>query len=66
MVEEVIPYPSLTLQVQEEDWRTPLIDYIERGITPEDDKESKKLIKKARRFTIIEGHLFKRGSQPHS
>jgi ribonuclease HI len=40
VVEEVIPYPSLTLQVQEADWRTPLIDYIERGITPEDDKES--------------------------
>jgi hypothetical protein len=61
VVEEVIPYPSLTLQVQEMDWRTPLIDYIERGITPEDDKESKKVIKKATRFTIIEGHLFRKG-----
>jgi hypothetical protein len=59
MVEEVLPYPSLTLQVLEVDWRTPLVDYIEMGITPEDDKESKKVIKKARRFTIIEGHLFK-------
>jgi hypothetical protein len=34
MVEEVIPYPSLTLQVQESDWRTPLVDYIERGSHP--------------------------------
>jgi hypothetical protein len=42
VVEEVIPCPSFTLQVQEADWRTPLINYIERGVTPEDDKESKK------------------------
>ena len=61
MVEEVIPYPSLTLQVQEADWRTPLIDYIERGITPEDDKESQKIIKKTTRFAMVEGHLFRKG-----
>jgi hypothetical protein len=40
VVEEVIPYPSLTLQVQEADWRTPLIDYIERGVTTQGDKEA--------------------------
>jgi hypothetical protein len=61
VVEEVIPYPSLTLQVQEADWRTPLMDYIQRGIIPEHDKESKKIIKKATRFTTIEGHLFSKG-----
>jgi hypothetical protein len=38
VVEEVIPYPSLTLSVQEADRRAPLIDYIERGITPKGDK----------------------------
>jgi hypothetical protein len=43
-VEEVIPYPSLTLQVQEADWRTPLIDYIKRGVTLEGDKVAKHII----------------------
>jgi hypothetical protein len=62
VVEEVIPHPSLTLQVQEADWRTPLIDYIDRGITPEGKKESKQMIKKATRFEEIEGHLFKNGT----
>jgi hypothetical protein len=38
-----------------------LIDYIERGITPEDDKESRKIMRKATRFTMIEGHLFRKG-----
>ena len=62
VVEEVIPYPSLALQGQEADWRTRLVDYIERGITPEDAKESKMIIKKkATRFAVIEGHLFRKG-----
>jgi hypothetical protein len=38
-----------------------LVDYIERGVTPEDDKESKKIIKKATRFAVIESHLFRKG-----
>ena len=61
VVEEVIPYPSITLHVQEAEWRTPLIDYIEGGVTPEDDKESKQLVRKATRFALIEGHLFRKG-----
>jgi hypothetical protein len=31
------------------------------GITPKDDKESRKIIKKTTRFTTIEGHLFRKG-----
>ena len=31
VVEEVIPYPSLTLQVRQDDWRTPLVDYTMGG-----------------------------------
>jgi hypothetical protein len=61
MIEEVLPYPSLTLQVLVADRRTPLIDYIERGVMPEDDKEAKHIVKKATRFTVIEGHLFRNG-----
>jgi hypothetical protein len=37
-----------------------VVDYIESGITPEDDKESKSLIKKVTRFAITEG-LFRKG-----
>ena len=45
----------------ESDWRTPLIDYINKGVVPKDEKEAKQLSKKATRYTVFEGHLFKRG-----
>ena len=44
----------------ESDWRTPLIDYINKGVVPDDEKEAKQLLKKATRYTVFEGHLFKR------
>jgi hypothetical protein len=37
-----------------------LIEYISREIVPEDKKEIKQLLKKAARYTVVEGHLFRR------
>jgi hypothetical protein len=61
VIEEVLPSPSLALQVENPDWRTPLIDYISRGVVPDDEKEARQLIRKATRYAIIEGHLFRKG-----
>ncbi|KAG7529698.1 Reverse transcriptase domain [Arabidopsis suecica] len=42
------------------DWRIPIIDYIERGITPPDKWETKKLKAESARYCIMEGRLMKR------
>ena len=65
LVEEVIPYPSLTLQVQEADWRTPLIDYIERGITPKMIKSRRGLLKKQRDSQWLKATCSGRESRSH-
>jgi hypothetical protein len=41
MVEEVVPAPSLTLQVESTNWRAPLIDYISKGVVLENEKETR-------------------------
>ena len=45
----------------ESDWRTPLIDYINKEMVREDEKEAKQLLKKATGYTMVEGHFFGRG-----
>jgi len=42
------------------DWRIPIIDYIERGITPPDKWETRKLKTQSARYCIMEGRLMKR------
>ena len=61
MVEEVLPSPCAIFQVEIEDWRTPIVEYINKGFTPEDSREAKRLIQKASWYTVIEGKLFRRG-----
>jgi hypothetical protein len=61
MVEEVLPSPCAILQVEIEDWRTPIVEYITKGSILEDPQEAKKLVQKASRYTVIEGQLFRRG-----
>jgi hypothetical protein len=61
VVEEVVPVPSLTMQVESADWRMPLLEFISKGVIPEDEKEAKQLLKKVTRCTVVEGHLFRRG-----
>ncbi|XP_057248875.1 uncharacterized mitochondrial protein AtMg00750-like [Beta vulgaris subsp. vulgaris] len=41
-------------------WTQPIIDFLERGILPEDKLEARKLRMKATRYHVISGTLFKR------
>ncbi|XP_010677749.1 uncharacterized protein LOC104893351 [Beta vulgaris subsp. vulgaris] len=41
-------------------WTQPIIEYLERGILPEDKLEARKLRMKATRYHVISGTLFKR------
>jgi hypothetical protein len=61
VVEEVIPTTCAILQIEDADWRTPLKNYIAKGILPRDLKEAKKIVQKSTRYVVIEGQLFKRG-----
>jgi ribonuclease HI len=47
VVEEVLPSPCAILQVENEDWRTAIVEYITKGSTTEDSREAKRLIQKA-------------------
>ncbi|XP_026378350.1 uncharacterized protein LOC113272768 [Papaver somniferum] len=43
-----------------EDWRTPYIEYLTEGTLPYDKKAAKKLEKRAPKFFVIDGELFRR------
>jgi hypothetical protein len=61
VVEEVLLFPCAILQVENEDWRTPIVEYITKGSISADAREAKWLVQKASRYTVIEGQLFRRG-----
>ena len=45
---------------------TPLVEFLKRGIVPEDKEEAKKLRSLVPKYTMREDNLFKRGySMPH-
>jgi hypothetical protein len=60
VVEEVIMLPCVVLQVEVDDWRTPLKEYIMKGILPNNQQEGKKAVQKASRYCVVEGQLFRR------
>jgi ribonuclease HI len=66
VVEEVIPTPCAILQINDEDWRTLLKNYIDKGALPNDQKEAKQFIQKSSRYVVIERQLFRRGFLHHS
>ncbi|CAL1387108.1 unnamed protein product [Linum trigynum] len=43
------------------DWRTPLIEYLKYGLLPADQKEAIRLKRRAPRYLLIEGDLYKKG-----
>jgi hypothetical protein len=64
----VLTYPSTFDQASElstieevSDWSKELIDYLESGILPSEKKSVVQLSMKARRFTMVNGALYKRG-----
>lgn len=50
---------------EEKTWKTPIWEYIQKGILPEDKSEARKIKYKAARYTAYEGSLYRRGfNQP--
>jgi hypothetical protein len=48
------------LLIEYEDWRTPLKNYIAKGILPGNQKEAKKIVQKFSRYVVTKGQLFRR------
>ncbi|XP_070002293.1 uncharacterized protein [Nicotiana sylvestris] len=46
--------------IEEEDWRQPLIEYLEHGKLPEDPRQRTNIKRKAPRFIFYKGTLFRR------
>ncbi|XP_061350083.1 uncharacterized protein LOC133295291 [Gastrolobium bilobum] len=60
--EQSILEPTCIMQIsQVNDWRTPIIEYVENGTLPVERADAKKLIRDAASYTIIEGQLYKKG-----
>jgi len=55
ILEQPAPYEPEPYNI----WRIPIIDYIERGITPPDKWETRKLKAQSARYCIMEGRLMK-------
>ncbi|XP_061360568.1 uncharacterized protein LOC133304534 [Gastrolobium bilobum] len=61
VVEQSIPEPTYVMQISEkDDWRYLIIDYLENGTLPIAKEESRKLIKDAASYTMMEGQLYKK------
>ncbi|XP_061345584.1 uncharacterized protein LOC133291349 [Gastrolobium bilobum] len=59
VIEQSIPEPTCIIQIsQVNDWRTPIIEYVENGTLPVERVEAKKLIRDTTSYTIIEGQLY--------
>ncbi|XP_061367257.1 uncharacterized protein LOC133310357 [Gastrolobium bilobum] len=43
------------------DWRKPLVDYLEKGVLPEDRLEARKLVRDATQYAIVNDQLFRKG-----
>ncbi|XP_061356900.1 uncharacterized protein LOC133301290 [Gastrolobium bilobum] len=62
VIEQSIPAPTCIMQISRgNDWRTPIIEYVESGTLPVEKAEANKLIRDAASYTIIEGQLYKKG-----
>ena len=68
IIQEVLPAPSIheeqaTMAVAvSRSWIDPLKDYIVEGTLPEDDAEAKSIVRKAIRYAVIDGELYRKSS----
>ncbi|XP_061373780.1 uncharacterized protein LOC133316099 [Gastrolobium bilobum] len=61
MVQQSITTPSCVMMVTSvNDWRKPLVDYLEKGILPEDRLEARKLVRDATQYAIVNDQLFRK------
>ncbi|XP_061349029.1 uncharacterized protein LOC133318105 [Gastrolobium bilobum] len=62
VVQQSITTPSCVMVVTSvNDWRKPLVDYLEKGILPEDLLEARKLVRDATQYAIVNDQLFRKG-----
>ncbi|XP_061344003.1 uncharacterized protein LOC133289978 [Gastrolobium bilobum] len=62
VIQQSILEPTCVMVITEtEDWRGPIVAYLEKGIQPDETQEARKLVRNAACFTIIEGQLYKKG-----
>ncbi|KAK6139045.1 hypothetical protein DH2020_027212 [Rehmannia glutinosa] len=50
-----------TIKTAEADWMTPIVQYLEKGVQPENKAEARTLRTQAARFTLVDDILYKRG-----
>ncbi|KAK6118110.1 hypothetical protein DH2020_048159 [Rehmannia glutinosa] len=50
-----------TTETTEQTWMTPIVQYLEKGVQPENKAEARTLRTQAARFTLVDGILYKRG-----
>ena len=67
---EVLSAPSIdemeidwimTVSQEQQSWMTPIMEYLLNGSLPEISKERQKLLRKASRYIIQDGRLYRRG-----
>ncbi|XP_061343778.1 uncharacterized protein LOC133289797 [Gastrolobium bilobum] len=62
VVQQSIAMPSCMMVITlAHDWRKPIVDYLEKGILSEDHLESRKLVRDAAQYTIVNDKLFRKG-----
>ncbi|XP_061344900.1 uncharacterized protein LOC133290803 [Gastrolobium bilobum] len=62
VVQQSISMPSwMMIMTSANDWRQPTMAYLEKGTLSEDQLESKKLVRDATQYTIVNDQLFRKG-----
>jgi ribonuclease HI len=66
VIQETIPKPStesteVIMVIEEEDWRAPIIQYLQNETLPPERDEAHKLKKAAAHYTLVANKLYKRG-----
>ncbi|XP_016196029.1 uncharacterized protein LOC107637096 [Arachis ipaensis] len=67
LIQGMVKEPTVALHLMESSplWLDPIINFLELGKLPDDEKAAKTLRREAARYAIIQGQLFKKGlSQP--
>ncbi|XP_061363742.1 uncharacterized protein LOC133307273 [Gastrolobium bilobum] len=62
VVQQSIASPSCVMVITlANDWRKPLVDYLEKEILPEDHLEARKLVRDATQYAVVNDQLFRKG-----
>ncbi|XP_061361260.1 uncharacterized protein LOC133305142 [Gastrolobium bilobum] len=62
IVQQNITMPIFVLLITSaQDWRKPIVDYLEKGMLPEERLESRKLVPYATQYTIVHSQMFRKG-----